>query len=171
MVFAGGLVLGGYVWFGDAGRHESVARHRIDRLLLPDGIETLTTITFRRGDSKVLIERMAGGWVYVGGQPCCATSNADSSSFIDARVRMLSTARIERDFSLAAIQPKHYGIDAKSVRIELAFLQPEERSWILAIGGRTPDGFGQYLHFEGTERIITLPAYHIDNLLRLYAHR
>lgn len=129
-------------------------------LLLPaPGLEALNALEIVGGAAPVQIERVGGHWRYQD-RPVTAAA----APFIRERVAMLAVARIERRFDVAPAATAAYGIDpgAPALRLKLGAHQVEFR-----IGGRTPDGFGQYLWQAAHAEMLTVPAYHIDNLVHL----
>lgn len=139
-----------------------------DRLLAWP-LARVAAIELARDGRRVRIEQAGPAgtqvWHYANDLPS-AEPGADTgpARFLDTHLAMFAAARIERSFALVPDALADYGLaePAFTVRIQLDGRAAPARE--LAIGARTPDGFGQYVRIEPDSRIVSVPAYHVSNL-------
>lgn len=167
VVLISGLSLGGYLlWFdepGDARRHE----RDLNPALIEGGVARLSAIELKLTGANVRIEPRANGWAYVEGGDGFDLAGSAAAAFIAARVQMLAAARVERSFAADNLELASFGMTPSAMQVALYFTNNAAPALTLIVGARTADGFGQYLLTRPGGRIITLPAYQIDNLARL----
>jgi hypothetical protein len=167
VVLISGLSLGGYLlWFDEPGEP---SRHKHDLIpaLFEGGSARLSAIELQLSHGKVRVERGADGWAYVEGCDGFDLVGSTAARFIAARVQILAAARVERSFAADNLDLESFGLAPSAMQVTLYFSADETPALTLSVGARTADGFGQYLLSHPGERIITLPAYQIDNLVRL----
>jgi len=176
-VLAAGVAL--WVWLLNAPEQTPAMTHgeptleHSDRLLAWP-LARIAVIDFAQDGRTVHIEQAGPvgtqAWHYGHDAPAGDDSErAPTARFLDAHLAMFAAARIERSFALDPDTLADYGLAAPAftVRIQLDARAPPARE--LAVGARTPDGFGQYVHIEPDSRIVTVPAYHVTNLTELLA--
>ncbi len=177
IVLACGLALWGYLFTGAAPdvdlstmEIESRDSTRADRLLRWP-LARLTAIEFGSPASMPRVERDGTAWRYadVVATGVAAAAPADVSAFIDQHLNMFGAARIERSFTAAPAAFADYGISSSGQGIQLYVDRQARPACTLRIGKRTPDSFGQYVLIEPEQRVVIVPAYHIDNLAALAA--
>jgi Domain of unknown function (DUF4340) len=135
-----------------------------DRLLAWP-LERLSTLEFGQPLNRQRIVRLPPKeWRYQH-----KASNQETMDFIAPRLRMFSAARIERSFTAPPSAFTEYGITGQSAEFNIYIDDASVPVRSLRVGNRTPDGFGQYVLLEEEQRIVTVPAYHIENLAALAA--
>ncbi|MCB1746697.1 MAG: hypothetical protein KDK06_05955 [Gammaproteobacteria bacterium] len=80
---------------------------------------------------------------------------------------MLAAARIERSFPYVAAKAAEYGFAVPAGEVRFAYREGGPPAQRYRIGALTPDGFGRYLLDPVAARVVTIPAYQLDNLERL----
>lgn len=135
-----------------------------DRLLAWP-LERLSALEFGQPiDRERIVRGPDAGWRYRNRE-----SNQETMDFIAPRLRMFAAARIERSFTAPPSAFAEYGINEQSAEFQIYIDDASAPARSLRIGKRTPDGFGQYVLLEEEQRIVTVPAYHIENLAALTA--
>ena len=79
----------------------------------------------------------------------------------------LSRAKEERQYG-AAGELSQYGF-VKPVVVSLSGLDASHPVAEISIGDLAPDGLSRYVQIAGKEKIISIPNYHVKELLRLYS--
>jgi hypothetical protein len=111
-----------------------------------------------------------GNWFYHGAHAAAAAAgHAHQTDFALAQ-RMgeafgaLDKARMEREAPLDKDNDR-FGVVVP--KIILIAYKPNESQPLAqyAIGDVAPDGLVRYIHLVGTNRVVTLPQYHIENIL------
>lgn len=89
--------------------------------------------------------------------------NFDANVFLGT----ISRAKEERQYG-AATEGSKYGFD-RPVIVRLDFIDTKQAAAEIKIGDLAPDGLSRYVLISGEDRIISIPNYHVKDLLRLYS--
>jgi hypothetical protein len=119
-------------------------------------------------------ERTDGGWLYHGSHSGAESGGHQhavdpaQSQRIGAAFDALGRARIEREFARAVGGPD-YGVTTPQVVILL--YRPREPRPLAqyAVGDVAPDTASRYVERVGSGRVVTIPTYQVDNLVKLVA--
>ena len=125
-----------------------------------------------RGELRRIERDPTGVWLHhrhkdgeVG--PHAHVAEAGAAESIRQRVEMLSRMRIERTIGTADAASGRYGVALPPV-IVLVYAAPSAPVLRLQVGDATPDGHSRYVLVPERGTIITVPDYHVQNLLRLF---
>ena len=150
---------------------ESVAT-RDERLLVPVGIEELGAIEIARAGTLHRFERDAGGaWFYHGvhrggEQQHGHAADPATAAIIEKALAGFGRARMERQFPLS-VQNDEFGVTRPEIFIMV--YRPKETQPLsrYAVGIVAPDKLSRYVLPVGGTQVVTIPEFHIDNLLSL----
>lgn len=140
-----------------------------DRSLLPVPVAELGAIEIAQDGQLHRFERDANGtWFYHGAHAQAQAGHGHATDPVLAEriaksLNALDKARMEREAPFDKTGDR-FGVVAPGM-ILIAYksgeLQPLAQ---YAIGDKAPDDLVRYVHRVGTDRVVTLPQYHIDNL-------
>ncbi len=171
VILLAGLALGIEEWWAARAptmpaQSDAMAR---EDLLLGSGLEPVVKITLARAASSREVVRGRAGWRYGdSADPSGGNALAESdSAFISERLAMFAVARIDRFLEIDDRQLSLYGLEEAPDQITIE--NADGSVLHLVLGTRTPDGFGQYVLIETGRRVVVIPAYHVDNLMRLHS--
>lgn len=143
-----------------------------ENLLLPLPVAQLGAIELGAAGALHRFERDAGGaWFHHGahaGSEAAHAHQADPAAAqrIAAVFGALGRARIERRIPYDG-NSREYGV--MPPRILLVIYTGEDARPLAqyAIGDVAPDSFSRYAHRAGSAEVVTIPNYHVENLLTL----
>lgn len=145
---------------------------RDERLLVPIEIADVGAIEIAEGGRLHRFERDAtGAWYYHGvhtgsEQQHAHTSDPATAAVIDKALIGFGRARMERQFPLD-VQNDEFGVTRPQMFIMVyrpKEMQPMSR---IAVGTIAPDKLSRYVLPVGGTQVVTIPQFHIDNLLSL----
>jgi Domain of unknown function (DUF4340) len=145
------------------------------RRLLPLPVDALGAIEVVNAGRLHRFERdAAGSWFYHGAHTGAESGSHEhaadpaQSQRIGAAFAALGRARVEREFPRPA-EAKDYGVTTPQILILL--YRPKEPQPLAqyAVGDVAPDTVSRYVERVGSARVVTIPAYQVDNLLSLLA--
>ena len=156
---------------GGRGRSEETA----SRALLVDPVERLGAIEVLVAGRLHRFERdAAGAWLYHGSHSGAESGGhqhaADPAQAqrIGAAFDVLGRARVEREFPRVAGGPD-YGVTTPQMVILVYRGRDPQPLTQYAVGDVAPDTASRYVERVGSGRIVTIPTYQVDNLLKLIA--
>lgn len=167
------LLLGG-VAFLQSGKHEDADDghgHAVqNRDLLPLPVAELGAIEIAVEGKLHRFERDSNGtWFYHGAHAQLAAGHGHATDPLLAErmtksFNALDSARMEREAPFDKDSDR-FGVVAPYMI--LIVYKPSESQPLAqyAIGDLAPDDLVRYVHLVGTQRVVTLPQYHVDNLL------
>jgi hypothetical protein len=142
--------------------------------LLPVPADQLFALEVADAGTRHRFERDAGGvWFYHGTHGAADAGHThpadpDASRRIEQAVAAFGRARIERRIGRAA-PGATYGVTTPKVVI-LAYRRDEAQPLAqFAVGDVAPDTVSHYVDIVGGAGVVTIPTYHVDNLLKLIA--
>ena len=142
------------------------------RSLLPVPVAQLGAVEIADRGRLHRFERAAtGAWFYHGVHTAATaahthTADAELSERIEQAFAALGRARVERQFELEG-DGAAYGLTAPEVVILVYRAEQSQPLAQYAVGTVAPDTVSRYLTLVGRRRVVTIPAYQIDNLLAL----
>jgi hypothetical protein len=148
------------------------ASTRDERMLIPVAIEEVGAIEVAHNGTLHRFERdTSGTWFYHGvhtgnEQQHAHTSDPATAARIETALAGFGRARMERQFPLN-VQNDEFGVTRPEIFIMVyrrGQTQPLSR---FAVGTVAPDKFSRYVLPVGSTHVVTIPDFHIDNLLSL----
>jgi hypothetical protein len=141
-----------------AGHHHG-NQHEPQRIFFwaPHDVQTLV-LKATGGQEQKFIRDSPGKWT--------STENRDASAFdVEAYVSLLSRARIDREFPADEEALGSFGLAPAQFRI---LVLDSEGAVLanLAVGERTPDGFGRYVQVPTDTNILIIPNYQFEEALK-----
>ncbi|MFN0315975.1 MAG: hypothetical protein ACKVQA_13170 [Burkholderiales bacterium] len=173
VLLAGLLAIIGIVEWRERGEHgggDSHGQAADSRNLLPIAVAQVGAIEIAHEGQLHRFERdAAGNWFYHGAHSAAASGHEHQTDYVLAQ-RMgeafgaLDKARMEREAPLDKDNDR-FGVVVP--KIILIVYKPNESQPLAqyAIGDVAPDELVRYIHLVGTNRVVTLPQYHVENLL------
>ena len=145
---------------------------RDERLLVPVGMEELGAIEIARAGTLHRFERDASGaWFYhgvhTGGEQQHAhAADPATAAIIEKALAGFGRARMERQFPLN-VQNDEFGVTRPEIFIMV--YRPKETQPLsrYAVGVVAPDKLSRYVLPVGGTQVVTIPEFHIENLLSL----
>lgn len=127
--------------------------------------DQVSTINVSQADRKALLLKRSVRQEWTADQKV----DADLWKAFDVNVFLgtLSRAKEERQYGKAAEGSK-YGFEHPVV-ISLAGLDASHPVAAISVGDLAPDGLSRYVLVAGKDQIISIPNYHVKELLRLYS--
>ncbi len=147
---------------------------RDDRMLLPASIFDIGAVEVLNKGTLYRFERDAAGvWFYHGIHAEAQSQHEHKvdpvvAARIDKAMTGFGRTRMERQFPLN-VQADEFGVTRPEIFIMVyapGALQPLAR---YAVGIIAPDGVSRYVLPVGKSHVVTIPDFHIDNLLNLIA--
>ena len=148
------------------------ASARDERMLIPIAIAEVGAIEIAHGGTLHRFERDTNGaWFYHGvhtgkEQQHAHASDPATAGRIETALAGFGRARMERQFPLN-VQNDEFGVTRPEIFIMVyrsGETQPLSR---YAVGVVAPDKFSRYVLPVGSTHVVTIPDFHIDNLLSL----
>lgn len=142
------------------------------RRLLPVPVDQLVAVEIAERGRLHRFERDAAGtWFYHGVHTAATAAHTHAaepalSERIERAFAAFGRARIERDFPLDG-DGAAYGLAAPDVVILLYRAREGQPLTQFAVGHVAPDTASRYLAAVGARRVVTIPAFQIENLLGL----
>ena len=145
---------------------------RDERMLIPISIEEVGAIEVAHNGTLHRFERDASGaWFYHGvhtgkEQQHAHTSDPATATRIETALAGFGRARMERQFPLN-VQNDEFGVTRPQIFIMVyrsGETQPLSR---YAVGVIAPDRLSRYVLPVGSPHVVTIPEFHINNLLSL----
>ena len=148
------------------------ASARDERMLIPLAIEEVGAIEVAHNGSLHRFERdTSGAWFYHGvhtgnEQQHAHTSDPETAARIATALAGFGRARMERQFPLN-VQNDEFGVTRPEIFVMV--YRPRETQPLsrYAVGVVAPDKFSRYVLPVGSTHVITIPEFHIENLLSL----
>jgi hypothetical protein len=148
------------------------ASARDERMLIPIAIGEVGAIEVAHNGTLHRFERdTSGAWFYHGvhtgnEQQHAHTSDPATAERIETALAGFGRARMERQFPLN-IQNDEFGVTRPEIFIMV--YRPRETQPLsrYAVGVVAPDKFSRYVLPVGSTHVVTIPEFHIDNLLSL----
>ena len=169
------VALIGYVHFKDSEGESNGDGHghvseKGSRDLLPISVAEVGAIEIAVEGQLHRFERDdSGSWFYHGAHATNAPGHAHQTDpalaeRMSKSFAALDKARMEREFPFDKDNDR-YGVVVPKIIVMI--YKPKETQPLAqyAVGDLAPDATVRYIHLVGTSRVITLPQYHIDNLL------
>ena len=167
---------GAALYFGaEMARHpdEHAAHEAGEPDLLPISAAEIRAVEIVvRGELRRVERDPAGAWLHHRHKhtepgPHAHVAEAAAAESIRQRVEMFSRMRIERTIGMAEAGSGRYGVALPTV-IVLVYGAPSAPVVRLQIGDATPDGHSRYVLVPERGTIVTIPDYHVQNLLVLF---
>jgi hypothetical protein len=143
-----------------------------DRRLLPVPVAELGAIEIAQAGRLHRFERDASGaWFYHGVHAATAVAHAHVpdpalTQRIERAFAAFGRTRVERQFPVGA-DAATYGLAAPAVVILVYGPKDSQPLAQYAVGGVAPDTVSRYATLVGSRVVITIPDYHVENLLAL----
>ena len=145
---------------------------RDERLLVPVGIEELDAIEIARAGTLHRFERDASGaWFYHGvhtgsEQQHGHAADPATAAIIEKSLAGFGRARMERQFPLD-VQNDEFGVTRPEIFIMVYRTKETQPLARFAVGIVAPDKMSRYVLQVGRTQVVTIPEFHIENLLAL----
>ncbi len=148
------------------------AHARDERMLVPVTIEEVGAIEIAHTGTLHRFERDASGaWFYHGvhsgaEQQHAHASDPATAARIEKSLAGFGRARMERQFALN-LQNDEFGVTRPEIFIMVYRTKETQPISRYAVGVVAPDKFSRYVLPVGSAYVVTIPEFHIDNLLTL----
>ena len=159
---------------GDLAAMKAGENARDDRMFLPVSILEIGAVEVLNKGTLHRFERdTAGLWFYHGVHAESQRQhehNVDpaAAARIDKALTGFGRTRKERDFPLN-VQADEFGVTRPEIFIIVYMPGAPQPLARYAVGVIAPDSVSRYVLPVGQSRVVTIPTYHIDNLLNLIA--
>ena len=159
---------------GDRAKMETGEDARDERMLLPVSIFDIGAVEVLNKGTLYRFERDAAGvWFYHGIHAEAQAQHEhkvdpEGAARIDKAMTGFGRTRMERQFPLN-VEADEFGVNRPEIFIMVyapGSTQPLAR---YAVGIVAPDGVSRYVLPVGKSNVVTIPDFHIDNLLNLIA--
>lgn len=147
---------------------------RDERVLLPTSIFDLGAVEVLNKGTLHRFERdAAGAWFYHGIHAEAQAQHehkvdSEASARIDKAMTGFGRTRMERQFPLN-VQADEFGVTRPEIFIMVYMPGSPQPLARYAVGIVAPDGVSRYVLPVGKSHVVTIPDFHIDNLLNLIA--
>jgi hypothetical protein len=148
------------------------ASARDERMLIPIVIGEVGAIEVAHNGTLHRFERdTSGAWFYHGvhtgnEQQHAHTSDPATAERIETALAGFGRARMERQFPLN-VQNDEFGVTRPEIFIMVYRPRQAQPLSRYAVGVVAPDKFSRYVLPVGSTHVVTIPEFHIDNLLSL----